>query len=99
VDHSVVTHRSDFDAGSVQLAARRFAFVAQNVALCELISAGGNPLADSQSLRCVYDGMIHDFGLLNGLAGEPAVFVLCLSMQPRAEETSETDGDKRTASA
>jgi acetyl esterase len=30
-----------------------------------------------------YDGMIDDFGLLNGLADEPA-FVLCLNMQPRS---------------
>ncbi len=30
--HSVGTHRSDFDAGFVQLAPVRFAFVAQNVA-------------------------------------------------------------------
>ncbi len=46
-----------------------------------------------------YDGMIHDFGLLNGLAGEPAVRSLFEHAAAELKKHLQTDGDKRTASA
>jgi acetyl esterase/lipase len=46
-----------------------------------------------------YDGMIHDFGLLNGLAEEPAVRSLFEHAAAELKKHLRSDGDKRTASA
>ncbi len=46
-----------------------------------------------------YDGMIHDFGLLNGLAEEPAVRSLFEHAAAELKKHLQADGDKRTASA
>jgi len=46
-----------------------------------------------------YDGMIHDFGLLNGLAEEPAVRSLFEHAAAELKKHMQTDGDNRTASA
>jgi acetyl esterase/lipase len=46
-----------------------------------------------------YDGMIHDFGLLNGLAEEPAVRSLFEHAAAELKKHLQRDGDNRTASA
>jgi len=46
-----------------------------------------------------YDGMIHDFGLLNGLAEEPAVRSLFDHAAAELKKHLQRGGDKRTATA
>jgi len=46
-----------------------------------------------------YDGMIHDFGLLNGLAEEPAVRSLFEHAAAEPKRYLQQEGDKRTAGA
>jgi acetyl esterase len=46
-----------------------------------------------------YDGMIHDFGLLNGLAEEPAVRSLFEHAAAELKKYLQPAGDRRTASA
>ena len=46
-----------------------------------------------------YDGMIHDFGLLNGLAEEPAVRSLFGHAAAELKKHLQREGDKRTVSA
>ena len=75
--------------------------VAENDILRDEGEAYGRKL-DEAGVRVTtvrYDGMIHDFGLLNGLAGEPAVRSLFEHAAAELKRYLEPESRKRTAGA